>query len=292
MPEGDTVHRAARQLEVLRGGTITHSDIRVPRFAAQSLVGAQVCGARAVGKHLFIDLAWSTTKKLVVHSHLKMEGQWFVHSAGTRWSFPAHRVRIVLRTRHDAGTELEAVGVELGELNIFTPAQADSRVAHLGPDLLGQPPEIPGAVESWQSGRWSGAEALRRLRAHPDTAIGTALLDQRNIAGIGNEYRAEVLFLTGHHPARTVIDVDQHGGLESLLLFARRTMLANLERPARIFTGIDRKGQRHWVYGRGGQPCRRCGTQIRAATITEIGARAADDDRWGRTVFFCPHCQH
>jgi len=289
VPEGDSVHRAAAKIdEAMAGRELTRTDIRVPRFAEVDLAGRHVLGARAVGKHLFIDVgevqeAREGAPSAVIHAHLKMEGKWFVHAAGERWPFPAFLARVVLRSANGR----EAVGVELGELDVFTAEEAASRVAHIGPDLLGE--ARPG--EAFRVGDWSGAEALRRLRTAGPRAIGAAVLDQRLVAGIGNEYRSELLFLRGVDPARTVAEVDSAGGLEPLLLLARKTMAVNVRRQIRVFTGIDRPRSRHWVYGRGGEQCRRCGAEIRASELSEFTGNPADADPFARTVFFCPQCQ-
>lgn len=289
MPEGDTVHRAAGRIHAaMAGQRLTRTDFRVPRFATTDLEGRVVEGARAVGKHLFVDVgspgaAAGSETSAVIHSHLKMEGKWFVHDAGTRWTFPGFLARVVLRS--DGG--VEAVGVELGEVNVFTPAEASARVEHIGPDLLGE--AEPGAP--FRVGAWSGDEALRRFRRHGDRAIGAAILDQRLVAGIGNEYRSELLFLRGIDPTRTVREVDARGGLEPLIMLARRTMAINVRRQIRIFTGVDKRRARHWVYGRGDEPCRRCGTAVIAGELGTMTGETGDADRFDRTVFYCPSCQ-
>ena len=289
MPEGDTVHRAAGRIHAaMAGHRLTRADLRVPKCATINLEGREVLGARAVGKHLFIDVGEPGESRGeavsgVIHSHLKMEGKWVVHDAGTRWRFPGFLARVVLQT--DGGAE--AVGVELGELNVFTPDEAAARVEHIGPDLLGE--ASPG--EPFRVGAWSGAEALARIRSDGDRAIGASILDQRLVAGIGNEYRSELLFLRGIDPGRTVSEVDARGGLEPLLMLARRTMAINVFRRNRIFTGIDKSRARHWVYGRGGEPCRRCGTTVIAGELGQITGFSTDADRFERTVFYCPSCQ-
>ena len=292
MPEGDTVHRAAARIhEAMAGHTLTRTDFRVPKFATVDLTGRRVLEARAVGKHLFIDVGGSAhsatdVPSAVIHSHLKMEGKWFVHDAGTKWTFPAFLARVVLRTSSDDGGA-EAVGVELGELGVFSPGEAAARVEHIGPDLLGEP--RPG--EPFRVGDWSGAEALRRIRGDGERAIGAAILDQRLVAGIGNEYRSELLFLRGIDPRHTVGEVDEAGGLEPLLMLARKTMAINVHHQIRMFTGIDKPRRRHWVYGRGGEPCMRCGTAIIAGELGELAGDSRAADRFARTVFYCPNCQ-
>jgi len=142
----------------------------------------------------------------------------------------------------------------------------DSAVGHLGPDLLG--PD------------WDVAEAVRRLRSTPQRPVGEALADQRNLAGIGNMYKAEVCFLAGLSPWAPVFEVADLPGLVSL---AQRVLEANKQRAAQTTTGDTRRGQQLWVYARAGQPCRRCRTPIR---------RAAPDDPTGeRSTYWCPRCQ-
>lgn len=292
MPEGDTVHRAAARIhEAMAGQTLTRTDFRVPKFASVDLAGRRILQARAVGKHLFIDVggaspATADVPSAVIHSHLKMEGKWFVHEAGHKWTFPAFLARVVLRTTGDDGGA-EAVGVELGELNVFSPEEAAARVEHIGPDLLGEP--RPG--ELFRVGDWSGAEALRRIRGDGERAIGAAILDQRLVAGIGNEYRSELLFLRGIDPRCTVWEVDGAGGLEPLLMLSRKTMAINVRRQIRIFTGVDKPRRRHWVYGRGGEPCRRCGEAVISGELGELAGDSSAADRFARTVFYCPSCQ-
>ena len=292
MPEGDTVHRAASCIhEAMAGQTLTRTDFRVPKFASVDLAGRRILQARAVGKHLFIDVggaapATADVPSAVIHSHLKMEGKWFVHEAGHKWTFPAFLARVVLRTTGDDGGA-EAVGVELGELNVFSPEEAAARVEDIGPDLLGE----PRLGEPFRVGDWNGAEALRRIRGDGERVIGATILDQRLIAGIGNEYRSELLFLRGVDPRRTVGEVDAAGGLEPLLMLARKTMAINVRRQIRIFTGVDKPRRRHWVYGRGGEPCRRCGEAVICGELGELAGDSSAVDPCSRTVFYCPNCQ-
>ncbi|MCU1438835.1 MAG: glycosylase [Naasia sp.] len=263
MPEGDTVYRAARRLdEALRGRTITRSDVRVPAFATVDLTGRTVDAVLSRGKHLLMRLG-----DLTVHSHLKMEGTWQLYPIGGRWTRPAHEARIVL----EAG-EVQAVGFALGVLEIVPGDEESSVVGHLGPDLLG--PD------------WDAAEAERRLRAQGDRAIGIALLDQRIMAGLGNVYRSEICFLKGVLPTRPVSEV---ADLPAWIELSRRTIVANKDRPERVFTGDTRRGRQKWVYGRTGAPCRRCGTPIRMAWLGDpvVAGRGSTD----REVFWCPRCQ-
>jgi len=124
---------------------------------------------------------------------------------------------------------------------------------------------------------------VRRLQAGPDRPVGEALLDQRNLAGIGNFYKSEVLFLRGLDPWRPVGSVDD---LEALVELARKLLDANKDRAGQITTGNPARGQESWVYGRPGRPCRRCGAAIR--TARHAGQHADPEDR---VTFWCPRCQ-
>ncbi|MDP9240971.1 MAG: DNA glycosylase, partial [Actinomycetota bacterium] len=124
------------------------------------------------------------------------------------------------------------------------------------------------------------AEAVRRLLDRPDRAVGPALLDQRNLAGIGNLYKSEVLFLSGVSPWTPVGEV---AGPDQLVGLARRLLRANKDRWEQITTGETAPGRQHWVFERAGRPCRRCGTPIRSA---EQG-----DPPYQRFSYWCPRCQ-
>lgn len=151
----------------MSGKTLRRCDIRVPAFATVDLTGQAVDSAAGRGKHLLIRVG-----DLTIHTRLKMEGQWQIHPVGSRRRRPAHQPRLVLAT-----DDVEAVGFSLGITEVFDRGEEAPRLAYLGPDLLG--PD------------WDPLRAAENLRADPNRPIGTALLDQRNLAGIGNEYLAE-----------------------------------------------------------------------------------------------------
>jgi endonuclease-8 len=159
-----------------------------------------------------------------------------------------------------------AVGYRIPVVEIITTADEHAIVDRLGPDLLG--PD------------WDLDEAVRRLAARPDREIGEALLDQRNLAGIGNLYKAEVLFLTGITPWTTVGEVSR---LDRVVALSQKLMRANRDHWPQITTGNSRRGEEHWVYGRAGRECRRCGTTILRAMQGETPA--------DRVCFWCPSCQ-
>ncbi len=264
MPEGDTVFATAARLRVaLSGHLLRHTDFRVPRLATVDLSGRRVGAVRSRGKHLLIDVegpgdARAAGGSVSIHSHLKMEGAWVVGPIGRRWRRPAHQARVVLRT-----DEHEAVGFDLGILELVT--DPDAALEYLGPDLL--------------AGDWDPAEAVHRLESTPDQPIGTALLDQRLLAGIGNVYRSEICFLRGMLPTRPVAAVDVPATVD----LSRRLLWANRLRTARTTTGNTAPNARLWVYGRRGQPCRRCQTPIERGELNSIGG--------DRVVYFCPVCQ-
>lgn len=264
MPEGDTIHRAAVNLgAALVGRTIVRSDFRVPRLATSDLAGEPVDEVLSVGKHLLMRCG-----RWTIHSHAGMDGLWHILRPGERAPVAAHTIRVVLEAEGDDGSRVQVVGSSLPVLELLPRERDGEAVAHLGPDLL--------------SPTWSdvdAAEAARRLRA-TGAPVGVALLDQTAMAGVGNVYRGELCFLRGVHPATPIERVE----VEPLVALARRLLVANRDRTERTFTGDARRGRRTWVYGRGGQPCLRCGTRIRDA---QLGL----EDGMLRQVQWCPRCQ-
>jgi endonuclease-8 len=259
VPEGDTVWLAGRRLHgALAGRVLTGFDLRVPRHATADLTGRTVAEVVARGKHLLARIEGGVT----LHSHLRMDGNWVVLRAGERWrGGPAHQVRAVL-----ANAEWQAVGFRVHDVLLLPTAEEARVVGHLGPDLLG--PD------------WDAAEAVRRLAAEPDREIGDALLDQRLLAGIGNLYKAETLFLTGVSPFTPVRAVPDLG---AVVATAYRLLRANRDRAGQVTTGNLARGETTWVYDRSRRPCRRCGTPVAAA---EQGTPP-----YQRLTYWCPTCQ-
>lgn len=257
MPEGDTVFLSATRLnDILAGQILTRTDFRVPRFATSDLSGKRTREVTSRGKHILMRVDGAIT----LHTHLKMEGTWDIYRRGERWHGPTSDVRVVLETHSRV-----AVGFRLPIVEIIPTEAEDRVVGHLGPDPLR---------------KWDAGEALARLAAAAEMSVGDALLDQRLIAGLGNVYKSEVCFLRGLHPERRIADVPDLTGLIDL---AARLLVANRTTGRQITTGDPRRGRERWVYGRGGQPCRRCGTPI------EKMAQAA---RGGpRVTYWCPSCQ-
>jgi endonuclease-8 len=261
VPEGDTVWNTARVLERgLVGRTLRKGDFRVPRLAGADVTGWQVVESASRGKHLLLRLTDRDSAPWTLHSHLRMDGSWRVFAAEERWrGGPAHLIRVVLRT-----DETVAVGYHLDELDLVPGVREETLVGYLGPDLLGSD--------------WDPDEAVRRLAQRPERTIADALIDQRNLAGIGNLYKAETLYLRGISPWTPVGAV---ADLHKTVVLAQRLLASNKGRWDQVTTGSRRRGQEHWVFERAGSPCRRCGTTIRRAS----------DSEYDRITYWCPHCQ-
>ncbi|WP_217552883.1 Fpg/Nei family DNA glycosylase [Streptomyces sp. GbtcB6] len=259
MPEGDTVWQAARRLhDALAGKVLTRSDFRVPKYATVDLTGRTVLGTTPRGKHLLTRFEGGLT----LHTHLRMEGAWKVYGSAERWKGgPAHQIRAVLGT-----VDRTAVGYRLQVLEFLRTGEEERAVGHLGPDLLG--PD------------WNPDRALANLLADPARPLGEALLDQRNLAGIGNIYKSELCFLIGATPWLPVgaLPADRAAILPGL---ARRLLEANRDRLVRRTTGL--RDHDLFVYGRAPRPCLRCHTPIRLADQGD-GSRE-------RPTYWCPACQ-
>jgi endonuclease VIII len=257
VPEGDTIHRAAHRIgEALVGKRIAEIETPHPRHALdrwpERLAGRAVRRVDARGKHLFIRFEGDLT----LHSHLRMTGRWGVYRRGERWRRSPHRAWLVIRT-----PDHEVVQFDGPVLELMTDSRTriDQRIAGLGPDVLD--------VD------FDGSRFLARLRQDdPTRGIGDALLDQRNVAGIGNRWKSEGCFLAATAPWRP------------LAALADDEALAIVREIRPLMQESASSGRRHgptWVFERAGRPCRRCGTLVRA--------RGQGDDN--RTTYWCPSCQ-
>ncbi|HET7665068.1 MAG TPA: endonuclease VIII Nei2 [Mycobacterium sp.] len=252
MPEGDTVwHTAAILRGALVGNTLTRCDVRVPKYATVDLTGQVVDEVISRGKHLFIRVGPAS-----IHSHLKMDGSWKVNPV-TKPSRAGYRIRIILQT-----ADIQAAGIDLGLLEVLEREHDMDCVSHLGPDLLGDD--------------WDPRVAAANLTADPDRQLSETLLDQRVMAGVGNVYCNELCFVTGHLPTTRVNAVADP---LRMVQRARDMLWLNRSRWNRTTTGNTRHGRELWVYGRGGLPCRRCGTPIES------------DSGGDRVRYWCPVCQ-
>jgi endonuclease-8 len=259
VPEGDTVWLAGRRLrEALGGQLLTGSDFRVPRLATADLSGRRILDVASRGKHLLTRVEGGQT----LHTHFRMDGTWHLYRPGARWrGGPAWQIRVILTT-----SDWRAVGYRLPVVELVPTAAEDRVVGHLGPDPLG--PD------------WDLDEAVRRLSGDPSREIGEALLDQRNLAGVGNLYKTEVCFLRGVSPWTPVADV---ADLPALVGLAGRLLDTNKGGWTQSTTGHTQRGQQHWIFEREGRPCRRCGTRV---AMAEQGTPPRQ-----RLCYWCPHCQ-
>jgi endonuclease-8 len=260
MPEGDTVWLTAHRLDrALSGRPLTVSDLRVPQLATADLRGQTVIEVLARGKHVLTRL----DDDLTLHSHLKMDGSWYLSPASgpPPRRHPDHMIRALL-----GNDQWLATGYRVHDLRLVTRAGEAELVGHLGPDLLG--PD------------WAADHAVANLLREPDVAIGEALLDQRHLAGIGNLYKCEVLFIEHVDPWTPVGAV---ADLDRMVLTAHRLLRANRDHPEQSTTGLLGRGRDHWVYERAGEACLRCRTRIRRA---DQGAPPR-----ARSTYWCPTCQ-
>ncbi len=243
--------------EHLVGRLVTRSDFRVPQYATVDLAGQTVTAFECVGKHLLTRFSGGLT----LHTHLLMDGSW--QAVGQGKQLPRafdDEIRLVLHTDGASG-----VALRMQVMDLLPTADEARVVGHLGPDLLGA---------------WDEAEAVRRLASAPERPLVEALLDQKNLAGIGNVWAVETCFLRGVSPWTPVAAVD----LVATVRLARRMLRHAVDRSGMVTTGDTRRGQTHWVYGRAERPCRRCGTPVQYRDLVPGAA-------YGRETWWCPRCQ-
>ncbi len=258
MPEGDTIRSAANRI----GAALVDRDIESietphPRYGKdrwpERLSGKKVRAVDAHGKHLLVRFDGGLT----LHSHLRMTGAWGVYPRGKRWHRGAHRAWLVIRT-----ADHDVVQFDGPVLELMTDGRTrfDQRLARLGPDVLA--PEFDDAAFT------------KRLRSDDQTrTLGDALLDQRNVAGLGNIWKAEGCFAAGIDPWRRLIAVTDQEAL-AIIHGVRPLMQASVENGFPTSEAVR-------VYKRAGTPCARCGAFIKA--------RGQGDDN--RTTYWCPGCQ-
>jgi endonuclease-8 len=275
MPEGDTIFRTATTLGRALGGDVlvrfaTHLEPLGEQARRFRLEGRRVDSVEARGKHLLIHLARNpdaggeaaAIPYLVLHTHMGMSGAWHLYRLEEERRMP-RAAQVVLVTERFLAP---CYRPQLAEL--LTPARAARHPAlsRLGPDAIRDGFSVP--------------EALTRLRTRPELEIGEALLRQDILAGVGNVYKSEVLFIRRVSPFRRVGELSDTI-LTGLLDEASALLRANrLQGPRRTCFALEGSG-RLWVYGRSGRPCRACGGPIRMR-------RQGED---ARSTYFCPHCQ-
>jgi endonuclease VIII len=273
LPEGDSIFRAARTLNrALAGHQVVSFESVFPALTRvdedHPLRGRTIESVTAAGKHMLVRFSGD----LVLRTHMRMNGSWHVYRRGERWQRPRRDMRIVIAT-----DTFEAVGfnVPVAEFLDRTSMARQDDLRLMGPDLLG---------DSFDEG-----EAIRRFREHGKTEIAVALLNQRIVAGAGNIYKSEVLFLCHVNPFVPVAAVDEET-LRDILRVAQKYMRVNVTDPRggivtyrgyRRTTGRADAAERLYVYGRARQPCRKCGTPIR------VKAQGRD----ARLTYWCPTCQ-
>jgi endonuclease-8 len=270
VPEGDAIFRTARTLDrALAGREVVRFESVFPTLTRvhddTPITGRTVESVTAAGKHVLMRFSGD----LLLRTHMRMNGSWHIYRPGERWRRPRRDMRIVVATG-----EYEAVGFTIPVAE-FLDRRAEARqddLRRMGPDLLGA--------------SFDEDEALRRIRAHDDEEIADVLLNQRVVAGIGNIYKCETLFLCGVNPfARTATVHDDT--LRALLRTARKYLQANVTKQSGgivTYAGFRRErgeGGRHYAYGRAGRACRRCGSRILLRTQ---GPHA-------RLTYWCPACQ-
>jgi endonuclease-8 len=262
MPEGDSVFRlAARLRPALVGRTVAAGELRGGSAAGRSLAGRGIRDIDTHGKHLLIRFDDGDT----LHSHLLMQGSWTITAPGRslpRTVLPDVRVRL----RLDDGST--AWGVEVPILDLLRTRDEGEVVGHLGPDPLRED--------------WDADAAIRRIRAMGDRPAVAALLDQRGMSGLGNLWVNELCFLRGIWPWTPVSGIR----LEPLVALAARALRhsATHADAYQVTTGTTRRGERHWVSGRAGRPCLRCGTVV----LVRDEVRADPEQR---RTWWCPRCQ-
>ena len=272
MPEGDTIYRAAANMHrALAGRVVTRFESVYPavmRVAEdQPVVGRTIESVSSRGKHLLIAFSGG----LVLRTHMRMNGSWHLYRTGLRWQRPAQDMRVLV-----VAGDVEAVGFKVPVAELLTARQLSrhAELNTLGPDVLDP--------------SFDAAEAARRIRARARDAIGDVLLNQRVLAGIGNVFKSEILFLAEIEPFTPVAALSA-ADIERLVATARDLLAANvLTRSQSLNPSIGRRTTRSldpnrnlWVYGRAGKPCRRCGTPV-SARKTGLDARI---------TYWCPRCQ-
>ena len=273
MPEGDTIFRAARTLQRALGGkVVTAFESVFPHLTRihedAPITGRTVESVSASGKHMLMAFSG----ELVLRTHMRMNGSWHIYRPGETWQRSRRDMRIVVRT-----ADFVAVGFSIPVAE-WIRARAMGRheeLRRLGPDLLADD--------------FDEDEAMRRIRARGDTAVADVLINQRVMAGIGNVYKSEVLFACRVDPFALVSTLTDEQ-LSCLVTTARKFLRANVSEGLAAMTTYlgfrkttrrDAPSERLWVYGRVGEPCRRCTTPV----------KIAKQGRDARLTYWCPACQ-
>src|SRR5688572_233740 len=274
MPEGDAIYRAARTMHrVLAGHVVTKFETAYAHLDRVNvdtpIVGRTIERCESAGKHHLIVFSGD----VILRTHMRMSGSWHLYRHGERWWRGPQAMRVRLDT-----VDWVAVAFQVPVAEFVTAKQLASTdpVAKLGPDLLGR--------------EFDRDEAVRRLIVSGHQPIAMSLLDQRMVAGIGNIYKSEVLFMAGVNPFTPASAVPQPV-LERMMDIARGLLKDNVidgsseriqtYRSLRMTNPATGHDESLWVYGRAGKPCRKCATPIE---MKKMGIEA-------RSTYWCPNCQ-
>ena len=270
MPEGDTIFRAARTLNLaLAGRLVTRFETQLPLLARVDydtpLTGRTVERVESAGKWIRAYF----TGDLILVTHMLMSGSWHIYRPAEVWRRPRVQMRVAVHTQDFVAV---AFNVPIAEFHTTATLRRHRSVQSLGPDVLGA--------------NFDAAAAITRLESRPDLQIGEALLQQSLVAGLGNVFKSEVCYISGVNPFRKVATLSGDE-FQKLIGNAERFLKMNVTSLStdRIvtYTGA-RQGSAEralWVYQRRGQPCRKCGTGI-------LSRKQGVD---ARVTFWCPECQ-
>jgi endonuclease VIII len=272
MPEGDTIFRAAQTLHTFMAGRlVTRFESVYPALTRiaedRPVVGRTIDAVSSRGKHLLFMFSGD----LVLRTHLRMNGSWHIYPVGARWHRPARDMRVLVCTAEACGV---GFNIPVAELLSTRDLERHGQLGSLGPDLLG---------EAFDRG-----EVIRRIRDRGRDPIAEVLLNQRVVAGIGNVFKSEILFLSKLHPFAPVASLTD-ADIERIVDVSREQLAANvMDRSQTLSRASGRRTTRSldpneklWVYSRGGRPCRRCGTTI-------LSKKSGLD---ARLTYWCPTCQ-
>jgi endonuclease VIII len=273
MPEGDTIFRAARTLHrALAGKPVTAFASMFPALNRVNddapITGRTIERVHSVGKHLLFHFSGD----LVLRTHMRMNGSWHIYRTGEKWQRPRRDMRIVIAT-----ADFEAVGFNIPVAEFLSEREVTKspELRTLGPDVLADD--------------FDSTKVIANLRQHSDSEIAEALLNQHVLAGLGNVYKSEILFLCRIDPSARVEELTE-AQLKSIVEESRQLLQLNVSEGLELMTtygGMRRTTRRGnpsdrlWVYGRARLPCRRCGTPI----------RVRKQGRDARLTYFCPRCQ-
>jgi len=291
MPEGDTLFRIASTLrKALFGRTVTRFESLLPEIreidSRMPVAGRTIEAVEPLGKNLLIvlrrlDVADDPTLReslpkrepinldllrtdLVLHTHLRMTGSWHIYRPGERWQKPEKYAKVVLHT--DAYIAI-CFSAPVVELMTARETQRHPHLTKLGPDAI--------------SDEFDPLEARRRLRQYADMPIGVAIMKQSAMAGVGNIYKSEVLFIRRINPFGLVRELDDTT-LDGLIEESHKLLQQNRGRGERQTRFALNSSQRLWAYGRLNEPCHICGTKM---LMRRQGLE-------GRTTYYCPQCQN